>query len=91
MQRLDKILSEAGVASRKELKLIIKAGRVSVDGQIVRAPEEKVEDAAVILMDGQPVEKKRRIVLMLHKPAGYVTSVAAVSYTHLDVYKRQTR
>ena len=75
MQRLDKILSEAGVASRKELKLIIKAGRVSVDGRIVRAPEEKVEDAAVIWMDGQPVEKRRRIVLMLHKPAGYVTSV----------------
>lgn len=36
MQRLDKILSEAGVASRKELKSLIRAGRVTVDGAVVR-------------------------------------------------------
>ena len=34
MQRLDKILSEAGVASRKELKSLIRAGRVTVDGAV---------------------------------------------------------
>ena len=54
MQRLDKILSEAGVASRKELKSLIRAGRVTVDGAAV--------------------EKYRKVLLMLHKPAGYVTS-----------------
>lgn len=41
MQRLDKFLSEAGVASRRELGAIIRAGRVSVDGQVIRRPEQK--------------------------------------------------
>lgn len=75
MQRLDKLLSEAGVASRKELKTIIRAGRVTVDGQVVKSPEQKVdEQSADVRVDGQPVGKQRTILLMLHKPAGYVTS-----------------
>lgn len=75
MQRLDKLLSDAGVASRKELRSIIRAGRVMVDGRVVTSPEEKVdEQSSQVLVDGQPVGKQRRVVLMLHKPAGYVTS-----------------
>lgn len=75
MQRLDKLLSDAGVASRKELRSIIRAGRVMVDGRVVTSPEEKVdEQAAQVLVDGQAVGKQRTVVLMLHKPAGYVTS-----------------
>jgi len=75
MQRLDKLLSEAGVASRKELKTIIRAGRVTVDGQVVKSPEQKVdEQSAEVRVDGQPVGKQRTILLMLHKPAGFVTS-----------------
>ena len=75
MQRLDKLLSEAGVASRKELKTIIRAGRVTVNGAVIRDPEHKVcEQTADVRVDGQPVGKQRTIILMLHKPAGYVTS-----------------
>ena len=75
MQRLDKMLSEAGVASRKELKGIIKAGRVTVNGAVVKAADAKVdEQTADVRVDGQPVGKQRTVVLMLHKPAGYVTS-----------------
>ena len=75
MQRLDKLLSEAGVASRKELKSMIRAGRVQVDGIVVKSPELKVEEAtAEIRVDGQVVGKMRTVVVMLHKPAGYVTS-----------------
>ena len=75
MQRLDKLLSEAGVASRKDLKTIIRAGRVTVDGQVVRVSETKVDEtAALVCVDGSPVGKQRTIILMLHKPAGYVTS-----------------
>ena len=75
MQRLDKLLSEAGVASRKELKGIIKAGRVTVNGAVVRVPETKVdEQTADVRVDGQPVGKQRTVILMLHKPAGFVTS-----------------
>lgn len=75
MQRLDKVLSEAGVASRRELKGIIRAGRVTVNGQAARTPEQKVDAAAdTILVDGQPITRPGVVVLMLHKPAGYVTS-----------------
>ena len=75
MQRLDKLLSEAGVASRKELKTMIRAGRVTVDGKVAASPEMKVDgQAADVRVDGQPVGKQRLILLMLHKPAGVVTS-----------------
>lgn len=75
MQRLDKLLSEAGVASRKELKTIIRAGRVTVDGVSVTSPETKVEEqTACVCVDGVPVGKQRTVLLMLHKPAGFVTS-----------------
>ena len=75
MQRLDKILSEAGVASRKELKNLIRAGRVTVDSAVVRDEAKKFDEAAcTIAVDGAAVEKYRKVLLMLHKPAGYVTS-----------------
>lgn len=75
MQRLDKILSEAGVASRKELKSLIRAGRVTVDGAVVRDEAKKFDEAAcTIAVDGAAVEKYRKVLLMLHKPASYVTS-----------------
>ena len=75
MQRLDKILSDAGVASRKELKLMIRAGRVTVNGTAVRDPQQKADAAAdEICVDGRPIRRQRTVVLMLHKPAGFVTS-----------------
>ncbi len=75
MQRLDKLLSEAGVASRKDLKAMIRAGRVTVDGQVVKAPETKVDEGtARVAVDGREIGKRRPVLLMLHKPAGYVTS-----------------
>ncbi len=75
MQRLDKLLSEAGVASRKELKAMIRAGRVTVDGKVAAAPEMKVDEQnAEVRVDGQTVGKQRTVILMLHKPAGFVTS-----------------
>lgn len=73
--RLDKFLSEAGVASRKELKAIIRGGRVAVDGEVVTAPETKVDGARQrVCLDGQPVKLMGQVVGMLHKPGGYVTS-----------------
>ena len=75
MQRLDKLLSDAGVASRRELKTVIKAGRVEVNGRVVKSPEAKVDEIAdEVKVDGTAVGKRRRVLLMLHKPAGYVTA-----------------
>jgi len=76
MMRLDKYLSEAGVASRKELREMIRKGRVQVDGTPAVRPEQKVSETSEVLVDGTPVGKRGATVLMLHKPAGYVTSTA---------------
>lgn len=74
MQRLDKFLSEAGVASRRELGAIIRAGRVSVDGQVIRRPEQKVDEHALVLLDGAPVCAAAPRYLLMYKPLGCVCS-----------------
>lgn len=77
MQRLDKILSEAGVATRKELRNMIRAGRVVVNGVTAKNPEEKYDEkSAQIFVDGIKITATEPILLMLHKPAGFVTSTA---------------
>ncbi len=74
MIRLDKYLSEAGVASRRELRDIIRSGRVRVDGALVRDYALKIEEAAEVTLDGRPVNPGRSMVVMLHKLAGYITA-----------------
>lgn len=76
MQRLDRYLSEAGVESRRKIKDIVKAGRVSVNGTVIRNPEIKIDETKdEISLDGKCISRaSRRIVLMMHKPAGCVTA-----------------
>lgn len=77
MMRLDKFLSEAGVGSRKELKTMIRQGRVKVDGVAARSPEMKIdENSQRITVDNAPVKLLGQVVVMMHKPKGYVTSTA---------------
>ena len=75
MQRLDKYLSDAGVASRRELKDLLRAGAVTVNGAVVRDGAAKLDETAdQVCLHGQIVEGLRRVVLLLYKPAGLVTS-----------------
>lgn len=75
MMRLDKFLSEAGVASRKDIKNMIRQGRIAVNGVKAAKPEDKVdENAAQVTVDGVRVSLRGQVVLMLHKPSGFVTS-----------------
>jgi 16S rRNA pseudouridine516 synthase len=75
MQRLDKYLSEAGAASRRELKDLLRAGAVTVNGAVVRDGAVKIDETADrVCLHGQTVEGLRRVVLLLYKPAGFVTS-----------------
>ena len=75
MIRLDKFLSDAGLASRRELKELLKAGAVTVNGKPVSDGAAKVDpEADRVCFRGEAVEPPRRVVLLLHKPAGYVTS-----------------
>lgn len=75
MQRLDKFLSDAKVASRKELKQIIRSGRVTVDGKIITSEDTKLDErTAAVVVDGIPVYAKQPITIVLNKPAGYLTA-----------------
>jgi 23S rRNA pseudouridine2605 synthase len=76
MERLQKILAAAGVASRRKAEEIILAGRVSVNGRIVTELGNKADLAKdTILLDGKPLQPPQRLVyLMLNKPKGYVTT-----------------
>ncbi|MBQ7256005.1 MAG: rRNA pseudouridine synthase [Oscillospiraceae bacterium] len=72
--RLDKFLSEAGAASRRELKQIVKSGRVTVNGAAVRDPAAQIDPLAQIALDGSVIEAANAVILMLNKPAGYLTA-----------------
>ena len=75
MERLDKFLCDSGVGTRSQVKLILKSGRVSVDGKVEKDSAKKVDPGRqVICLDGEVLGGKRRAVVMLNKPAGFVTA-----------------
>ena len=75
MERLDKFLCDSGAGTRSQVKLLLKAGRVTVDGKPERDPGRKIDPAMQqVCLDGELLGGSRRLVLMLHKPAGFVTA-----------------
>ena len=74
MERLGKIISEAGLCSRRDCERLARRGLITVDGLVVKSASEKVSDTAMIKIDGEPVERHREVVCILNKPAGFVTS-----------------
>ena len=74
--RLQKFLSTAGICSRRQGEAFIKAGRVSVNGQIVVELGTKIDpDKDQVSFDGRPIKyEKRLIYIVLNKPVDYVTS-----------------
>lgn len=76
--RLQKIIAEAGLASRRGAEKLIAEGRVKVNGQVVDQPGLKVDPAkAVIVVDGRPLPPPQRPrYYMFHKPAGYLTTLS---------------
>ena len=76
-QRLQKILAQAGVASRRGAEEIIRAGRVRVDGVVVDQMGTKADPTRQeILVDGKPLAGREQYEYwMVHKPAGVVSTV----------------
>jgi len=77
-ERLQKILAAAGIASRRKSEELILAGRVSVNGVVVRELGSKADSACdQITVDGKPLAApERHLYFLLHKPKGYVTTVS---------------
>jgi len=97
MERLDKFLCDSGVGTRSQVKAILKTGRIAVDGKAVKDGSLKFDpEKSVVTMDGEVLGGKRRVVLMLNKPEGYVTAtedkndrtvmeLLPAEYKHLDL------
>ncbi len=76
-ERLQKILSARGIASRRKAEEMILAGRVTCNGSPAELGMTADPDVDEILVDGKPLPKASEYVyLMLHKPRGYVTTLS---------------
>lgn len=77
MERLQKILAQAGIASRRKCEELILEGRVAVDGMIITELGFKVDPAAAtITFDGAPISHENKVYILLNKPTGYVTTLS---------------
>jgi 23S rRNA pseudouridine2605 synthase len=73
--RVGKYLANAGVASRRASEAIVRAGRVTVDGQTITDPAHDVSNESRVMLDGNRVSSARdRVVYALNKPAGVVST-----------------
>ena len=82
--RIAKVLSRAGVCSRRDAERLIEERRVTVDGDVVLTPASNVTPVQIITVDGKKVPQREETRLWkYHKPQGQVT-------THRDPQKRQT-
>ena len=72
--RLDKLLAHVGAATRSGCRELLRAGRVTVNGQTARDGAMPVGEGAAIALDGKPLDTRLTRHLMLHKPAGVLTA-----------------
>ena len=73
---LERVLSKAGLGSRTQARGWIHARRVQVNGKTVENPDLWIDlDRDKVLFDGKPLREKERIYILLHKPAGYITTL----------------
>ena len=97
MERLDKFLCDSGAGTRSQVKVILKSGRVRVDGVCQKDGSKKIDpEKQTVTLDGEVLGGMRRVVLMLNKPEGFVTAtedkndrtvmeLIPEEYRHLDV------
>ncbi len=93
MERLDKFLCDSGIGTRSQVKSILKSGRVTVDGKPEKDPGKKIDPAVQkIVLDGEILGGMRRCVMMLNKPAGYVTATEdPVEKTVMELLSQEWR
>ena len=73
-ERIQKILAQAGLGSRRGCEELVLQGRVSVNGEIVRQLGTRVDPAARIAVDGEPIRLEQIVYFAVNKPKGYVST-----------------
>lgn len=93
MERLDKFLAGCGTGTRSQVKEFLKSSRVTVDGKPEKDGGRKIDPETVqVCLDGEVLCGKQRIVLMMNKPAGYVTATEdAAERTVMELLPEQYR
>lgn len=83
MERLQKVLAHAGIASRRRGEDLIREGRVLVNGEKALLGMKVHVEKDHITVDGRPIKKEKRLYLLLNKPLGYLSTVT-------DPFRRPT-
>jgi pseudouridine synthase len=75
LKTLERVVSKAGLGSRTEARRWVGEGRVKVNGRVEGDPNRWIDlERDRVTVDDKPIEKARPVYLMLHKPAGYITT-----------------
>jgi 23S rRNA pseudouridine2605 synthase len=75
LKTLERVLSKAGIGSRVEARSWIHAGRVKVNGKLIRNPDHWIDmERDRVRFDDKPLEARERIYVLLYKPTGYLTT-----------------
>ncbi len=74
-ERLDKILVHLGIGTRKEIYYLAREGAIEINGEVITDSSYKFDpESAEIKLDGEVLPYKQHYTLIMHKPAGYITS-----------------
>ena len=75
LKTLERVLSKAGVGSRVDARIWVHAGRVQVNGKVIRNPDQWIDmERDRVRFDGKPLVARERLYLLLYKPTGYLTT-----------------
>lgn len=75
MERLQKVIAQAGVASRRKAEELIQQGKVKVNGKVVREMGVQVDSNDEILVNGQNIRKEEKVYYLLNKPKKTISAV----------------
>lgn len=75
MERLQKVMAHAGIASRRKSEEIIGQGRVTVNGEVVKELGTKVSANDTITVDGVPIQREQKVYILLNKPRETISTV----------------
>ena len=76
MERLQKIIANSGICSRRKAEELIKAGKVSVNKQVVTELGFKVDENDLIEVEGKPLKNEEKVVYLLNKPKNVISSAS---------------
>lgn len=72
MDRINKFLAHAGLGSRRHCEMLVRDGRVKIDGHVVQDLATRVDAGQAVTVDGRPVAAEKFVYWAVHKPTGYV-------------------